>query len=213
MSVIIVSKKAHSAFKCFTVIFALIAFVSLGLNIKMLVDVNTYKHAYNIVAEQLSSTSEELQDTKKEKDELAKTVEKRKIAMVAASREAECLATNIYFEAGAESLEGKKAVAAVVANRMRDPSFPKTACAVVYQGANTGSRSCQFSWACDGADKAIKFGSQAWQDSKRIATLVLAGHKDDVTDGALYFHATHVRPSWATKNRFTVQIGNHKFYR
>lgn len=213
MSVIIVSKKAHSAFKFLTIIFAFVAIVSLGLNIKMLVDVNTYKNAYNTVAEKLTVTTDELQDAKKEKDELAKTVEKRKIAMIAASKEADCLATNVYFEAGSESLDGKKAVAAVVVNRMKHPSFPKTACGVVYQGANTGMKNCQFSWACDGMDKAIRFGSTAWEDSKRVAVAMLASKKDDVTNGALYFHNNTVRPAWATPAKFTTQIGGHKFYR
>ena len=212
MSVIIVSKKAHSAFKFLTIIFAFIAIVSLGLNIKMLVDVNTYKNAYHTVAEKLTVTNDELQDTKKEKDDLAKTVEKRKIAMIAASKETECLATNIYFEAGAESKEGKLAVAAVVANRMAHPSFPKTASGEVYQGSarETG---CQFSWTCDKMSKAIQFGSAAWEESKQIAFDVLSGRKKDVTRGALYFHNGCVMPRWASKERFTIQIGGQKFYK
>jgi spore germination cell wall hydrolase CwlJ-like protein len=212
-NVVIVSKKAHSALKVVTVILAFIALVSIGVNIKMLVDVRTYEHAYVAATEALGLTSKQLEDVTKEKDELAKTVEKRKIAMISSSREAECLATNIYFEAGSESLDGKKAVAHVVVNRMKNPEFPKTACGVVYQGANTGTRSCQFSWACDGMNKAVKFSSEAWQESKQIAIAVLSGKKDDVTGGALYFHNTTVRPKWATRDKFLVQIGGHKFYR
>ena len=37
-----------------------------------------------------------------------------------------CLAQNVYFEARAESMQGKIAVASVVKNRIKDPKFPKT---------------------------------------------------------------------------------------
>ena len=50
-----------------------------------------------------------------------------------AQRETHCLATNIYFEARGESLEGKKAVAFVTLNRVESESFPNDICSVVYQ--------------------------------------------------------------------------------
>ena len=49
-----------------------------------------------------------------------------------------CLTQAVYYEAGFEPLEGRRAVAQVVLNRMRHPAFPKSVCGVVYQGA--GSR-------------------------------------------------------------------------
>ena len=212
MSVIIVNKRTFLAFQSFTVIFAIVAFASLGLNVKMFADVSTYKTAYTSTAEDLGTIKNQLVNTIKERDKLADKVEQRKIALVAESKETECLATNIYFEAGAESKEGKLAVAAVVANRMAHPSFPKTACGVVYQGSarETG---CQFSWTCDKTSKAIQFGSAAWEESKQIAIDVLSGRKKDVTRGALYFHNGSVMPRWASKERFTIQIGGHKFYK
>ena len=45
-----------------------------------------------------------------------------------------CLAENIYFEARAESMEGKAAVANVTRNRVLDADFPNTYCEVVQQG-------------------------------------------------------------------------------
>jgi spore germination cell wall hydrolase CwlJ-like protein len=48
-------------------------------------------------------------------------------------KDIECLARNIYFEAGSEPLEGKVAVGVVTLNRMRDPRYPSTICAVVNQ--------------------------------------------------------------------------------
>ena len=46
-----------------------------------------------------------------------------------------CLTQAVYYEAGFEPIEGRRAVAQVVINRMRHPAFPKSVCGVVYQGA------------------------------------------------------------------------------
>ena len=48
----------------------------------------------------------------------------------------ECMAKNIYYEAGSEPYEGKLAVAQVTMNRTRNPSFPKSVCEVVKQKTN-----------------------------------------------------------------------------
>ena len=60
-----------------------------------------------------------------------------------------CLTQAVYYEAGFEPIEGRRAVAQVVLNRMRHPAFPKSICGVVYQGAGSGT--CQFTFVCDGA--------------------------------------------------------------
>ena len=52
-----------------------------------------------------------------------------------------CLTQAVYYEAGFEPLEGRRAVAQVVLNRMRHPAFPKSVCGVVYQGAGPPSAS------------------------------------------------------------------------
>lgn len=49
------------------------------------------------------------------------------------SKDVDCLAKNIYYEAGAEPEEGKVAVAMVTINRVRDGRFGKTVCSVVDQ--------------------------------------------------------------------------------
>ena len=48
-------------------------------------------------------------------------------------KDLECLARNIYYEAGMESEEGKAAVGLVTINRSRDDKFPKSICGVVSQ--------------------------------------------------------------------------------
>jgi len=49
------------------------------------------------------------------------------------SKDVDCLAKNIYYEAGMEPEEGKVAVAMVTINRVRDGRFGKTICSVVDQ--------------------------------------------------------------------------------
>ena len=51
-----------------------------------------------------------------------------------ATKQRECLARNIYFEARNEPFAGQFAVAMVTLNRVHDKQFPNTICKVVYQG-------------------------------------------------------------------------------
>ena len=55
---------------------------------------------------------------------------------VFSAKEQKCLANAIYFEARGESLRGQAAVAQVVLNRVRNPTYPNTICGVVYQNDN-----------------------------------------------------------------------------
>lgn len=213
MSTIVVSTRAWRALKAFALIISIVAGISLGFGVKHYVDAGKYRNAYLSTSEIVDRLTHELEQTEQQKRELERKIQQRRVALLSRSSDAECLARNIYFEAGGEGYEGMKAVANVVINRVRHPQFPKTVCGVVYQGVKPDSRFCQFSWACDGVDKTINFSSRAWKDSMHLAVQVLAGAKQDNTNGALYFHNATVRPRWATADRFTVQIGGHYFYR
>jgi spore germination cell wall hydrolase CwlJ-like protein len=48
-------------------------------------------------------------------------------------RDVDCLARNIFYEAGSESTEGKVAVGMVTINRVQDPRYPQNVCGVVRQ--------------------------------------------------------------------------------
>jgi spore germination cell wall hydrolase CwlJ-like protein len=48
-------------------------------------------------------------------------------------KQLDCLARNIYHEAGGEPFEGKVAVAQVTINRTENGAFPSDICQVVYQ--------------------------------------------------------------------------------
>lgn len=122
--------------------------------------------------------------------------------------EEECLARNIYFEAGGESFSGKVAVGAVTLNRVDDPRYPQTICGVVTQR----SGGCQFSWMCNRSRYRTPRGA-AWEEARDVANILLHIDWFDPTDGALYFHATYVRPRWSRVKPVTARIGSHIFYR
>jgi spore germination cell wall hydrolase CwlJ-like protein len=52
---------------------------------------------------------------------------------VLSSQDIQCLARNIYYEAGSEPEEGKVAVGLVTLNRTNTPNYPNTVCGVVKQ--------------------------------------------------------------------------------
>ena len=107
-----------------------------------------------------------------------------------------CLTQAVYYEAGYEPLEGRRAVAQVVLNRMRHPAFPKSICGVVYQGARDPV--CQFSFVCDGSlYRRPALG--AWQEAERIAAAALDGFVERSVGAATHYHADYVAPYWAPR--------------
>jgi spore germination cell wall hydrolase CwlJ-like protein len=120
------------------------------------------------------------------------------------SPELRCLAGAIYFEAKSESLPGQLAVARVVVNRTKSGRFPASYCGVVYQPS-------QFSFVHRRSMPAINTGSQDWRDAVAIARIADAGTWRSEAEGALYFHAARVTPSWRATR--IARIGNHVFYR
>lgn len=128
----------------------------------------------------------------------------------ATRRDLECLTAAVYYEARGESAAGQAAVAQVILNRVSDPRFPKSVCAVVYQGV--GGRGCQFSFACDGVLDRTG-GGAAWDHARRVATRALSGFVMAEVGNATHFHATRVSPGWGAGLRQVAQIGLHVFYR
>jgi hypothetical protein len=127
-------------------------------------------------------------------------------------KQQKCLAEAIYFEARGESEDGQAAVAQVVLNRVRNPSYPDTICDVVYQNAKMRGR-CQFSFACDGRPERI-VSQRAWRTAQRIADDVTHARiwLDDVGDST-HYHANYVRPRWGKRMNKMDRIGAHIFYR
>jgi spore germination cell wall hydrolase CwlJ-like protein len=135
-------------------------------------------------------------------------------ANVHSASEVKCLATAIYFEARGEPELGQIAVAQVVLNRLKNPAYPNTICAVVYQNKNK-RHACQFSFACDGIADRIT-DRRAWTASQALATKIL---NDDRTmyladvGAATHYHANYVRPRWARAMKKVDKIGRHIFYK
>jgi spore germination cell wall hydrolase CwlJ-like protein len=121
-------------------------------------------------------------------------------------QDAFCMAKNIYHEAGSEPTLGKYAVAQVTINRMKSPMYKDTVCGVVFEPY-------QFSWANYHGRRWTTPRGESWLEAKRIARDVLENNKRIYgMDDALFYHATYVRPYWASRKDKLIKIGLHIFY-
>ena len=132
------------------------------------------------------------------------------------------LAMNIYFEAGNQSDAGRIAVALVTINRVNSWGWPNDIESVVTQGPTRPSwrdgtpvpvrHMCQFSWYCDGK-KDIPEDSKTWEESIRLAQMVLDEGMYDFTHGSTHYHNDKVDPYWNKHLKKTLVIDNHIFYK
>jgi|GEM_PF-6546712 len=110
----------------------------------------------------------------------------------------------IIAEAGGSSVQGMRAVAAVIANRANQWGMSPDA--VVKQSgqfdgySNPGSGSRQAQQMASVRQKA----AQAWSD-------IVSGKVADPTNGGLYFHAASVNPGWEAPHG-TVKIAGQIYY-
>ena len=138
-------------------------------------------------------------------------------------QELNCLALNMYHEARGEGTAGILAVSYVVLNRVNDSRFPDTICGVVKQGHHIKTKEgisqpiknkCQFSWYCDGKSDQPK-NKRVYDRLVSFSKYILSPDTTqiDITDGALFYHAEYVSPSWSKTKQKTAKIGVHIFYR
>lgn len=120
--------------------------------------------------------------------------------------ELECLAGAIYFESRGEPIAGQLAVAQVIINRAESPRFPATYCGVVKQPS-------QFSFVKRGHMPTPRKSSAAWNRAKAIARIAHEGAWASAARDSLFFHATHVRPSWSGRKTALTTISSHVFYK
>ena len=127
-----------------------------------------------------------------------------------AQKQVECLAENIYHEAGHEPQAGKVAVAMVTLNRVASGNYANDICGVVKQKSNG---TCQFSWVCVSPQGLTIRNNSLYNDIRNLAVNVVMNYENmaDITHGATYYHATYVNPGWKLPK--TTQIGNHIFYK
>ena len=145
---------------------------------------------------------------------------------------ANCLALNMYHESRNQGTAGVLGVTAVVYNRVNDKRFPNTICGVIKQGPIRESwktkktsdpydavyypikNRCQFSWYCDGKSDT-PYDKKRYNELLKFAYIIMNDEISfiDITDGALFYHADNIRPSWAKTKKRTTKIGNHIFYK
>ncbi|MBR4435072.1 MAG: spore cortex-lytic enzyme [Clostridia bacterium] len=108
------------------------------------------------------------------------------------------LARLVHGEARGEPYKGKVAVAAVVLNRVKSPSFPNTIAGVIYQS---------------GAFDAVSDGQINLQpDNESIKAAKDALNGWDPTNGCLYYYNPRTATSkWMLSRKVLLTIGNHAF--
>ena len=123
-----------------------------------------------------------------------------------------CMTEALYFEARSEGPVGMLAVANVILQRVRSPSFPDDVCAVVHQGIMTSRgmlrNACQFSYFCDGKKEKM-VDSRSEEEALYISRLARDGAVVAAIEGSIHYHAWYVNPSWSN---YKGRVGNHLFY-
>ena len=138
-----------------------------------------------------------------EKVVLVKT--KQQVAM--STKELDCLAKNIYYEAGVEDRAGKVAVAQVTLNRLREGRWGNNICSVVYSKS-------QFSWTLDKKKRQAKPEGLLWEQSRAVAMEFQSGVRVKGLEDSTHYHADYIKdPAWAKAKQVAKQIGQHIFYR
>jgi len=139
---------------------------------------------------------------------------RRDEALQARSQQLSCLARNVYFEARGEPKAGQYAVAEVTMNRKAAASYPASVCEVVHQKNWDAIRKryvAAFSWTeIDGLPQP---SGDEWAQAQEVAREVYDGERPEKLEGALYYHSTRIKPSWAKEKKVVARIGRHEFYK
>jgi hypothetical protein len=122
-----------------------------------------------------------------------------------------CMTQAVYYEAATEPMQGRRAVAQVILNRMRHPAYPNSVCGVIYQGSERQT-GCQFSFTCDGSLLRAP-AAMRWKEAEAVARAALAGYIEPSVGTATHYHADYVLPKWAFQLSKITQLGRHIFYR
>lgn len=126
-------------------------------------------------------------------------------------RSIDCLTAAVYYEAAIEPVDGQRAVAQVVLNRLRHPAFPKTVCGVVFQGSERRT-GCQFTFTCDGSLGRLP-SKAGWERARKVAEEALKGEVYKAVGWATHYHTNWVVPYWSASLTKLANVGTHIFYR
>jgi spore germination cell wall hydrolase CwlJ-like protein len=144
------------------------------------------------------------QEVREVKKEVALIKTAQHVKLTAA--EQDCLAKNIFHEAGVEPYAGKIAVAQVTHNRLKSGKWGKDLCKVVYAKA-------QFSWTLQKKKRAAKPKGQLWAASVKAAKEFAQGTRVTHVDNSQFYHTDYIAtPKWADPDKELIRVGQHIFY-
>ena len=137
-------------------------------------------------------------------------------AQPAADADVHLLAATAWAEARSEGEVGMRAVAHVVVNRVGQTRFGDNLSDVILHPK-------QFSaWNLGDPNRPLALHPEAyahsglnhdtWITAQNVAREVLEGRSEDPTNGALFYHASSIRPYWAAAGTGRQVIGHHVFY-
>lgn len=156
--------------------------------------ISTVEHAVLAIADDVQSIKE------------AVLIDQDPAVIKYSKQDFDCLARNIYYEAGIEDRLGKVAVAQVTLNRVRTGYWGKSICKVVYAPA-------QFSWTKIKRRAWMPNIGPSWEESKRVAAEVLdQGLRIRTLKTSLFYHADYVSPNWRDDSKRVTKVGRHIFY-
>jgi spore germination cell wall hydrolase CwlJ-like protein len=120
-------------------------------------------------------------------------------------KELDCLARNVFYEAGTEEPVGKIAVAQTTLNRVKTGYWGHNICDVVYAPK-------QFSWTGDSRAYEEPKG-HLWTETKlAVSSVIDNGLRIKQLKTALFYHADYVDPKWKDNDKRVAQYGTHIFY-
>lgn len=162
--------------------------------------------AYHSITDRIDSVETQMAELRNDVKDIKQAVlDHKPISVKYNAKDVECLARNIYWEAGVEPMVGKIAVGTITLNRVRTKYWGKHICDVVYSKE-------QFSWTRERRRAWVNLKGRAWADSKAAAEAVLSGLKVKQLDKALYYHADYVSPKWRDDRHKVLKVGRHIFY-
>jgi len=163
--------------------------------------------AYHLVSDRISNVEEQIAELRDDVQVIKQAVlAHRSVHLRYTEQDVECLARNIYWEAGVEPMVGKIAVGTITLNRVRTKYWGTHICDVVYSKK-------QFSWTKERRRAWVALKGKAWADSKAAAEAVLKqGIVVKQLDKALFYHADYVDPAWRDRQHQVLKVGKHIFY-
>ena len=162
---------------------------------------------YHNISDRISSVEDHLIELHNDVQEIKQAVlDRNPVKIKYNSQDVECLARNIYWEAGVEPMIGKIAVGTITVNRVRTKYWGHRICDVVYSKE-------QFSWTKERRRAWVTLKGKAWADSKAAAEAVLEqGIVVKQLNKALFYHADYVDPKWRDNRHQVLKVGRHIFY-